>query len=120
MPLELEGSRSLTDIALALLRSTKSAATKKNTDLLIHKIPFQRLVREVLHNLNKAGSFPRHDVEHFKSTSLLAMKESVEAFSVGLFEDTNLCAIHARRVAIMTKDMQFLLQIRGESHLIKS
>eukprot|EP00804_Cyclotella_cryptica_P009132 CCRYP_003194-RB/>CCRYP_003194-RB protein AED:0.34 eAED:0.33 QI:0/-1/0/1/-1/0/1/0/49 len=45
--------------------------------------------------------------------SLLAMQESVEAFSVGLFEDANLCAIHAKRVKIMPKDMQLLLRIEG-------
>jgi histone H3 len=51
---------------------------------------------------------------------MLAMQEAVEAFSVGLFEDANLCAIHARRVTIMPKDMQLLLQIRGESRFMKS
>ena len=50
--------------------------------------------------------------------SLLAMQESVEAFSVGLFEDANLCAIHARRVTIMPKDMQLALQIRGDNQLM--
>ncbi len=81
-------------------------------------MPFQRLAREVLQDLNKEVSVPRHDVSRFQSTSLLAMQESVEAFSIGIFEDTNLCAIHAKRVAIMPKDMQLLLQIRGESHFM--
>ena len=57
-------------------------------------------------------------MECFRSTSLLAMQESVEAFSVGLFEDANLCAIHARRVTIMPKDMQLALRIRGENQLM--
>eukprot|EP00804_Cyclotella_cryptica_P009114 CCRYP_003190-RA/>CCRYP_003190-RA protein AED:0.41 eAED:0.41 QI:0/-1/0/1/-1/0/1/0/48 len=48
------------------------------------------------------------------------MQESVEAFSIGLFEDANLCAIHAKRVTIMPKDMQLSLRIRGESHLMPS
>jgi histone H3 len=91
----------------------------KSTDLLICKMPFQCLAREVLQDLNKLGSFPRHDVECFMSTWLLAMHESVEAFSVGFFEDANLCAIHARRVTIMPKDMHHPLWIRGESHLIE-
>jgi histone H3 len=82
-------------------------------------LPFQRLAREVLQDLNQPG-FRRHDVERFRSTSLLAMQESVEAFSVGLFEDANLCAIHAKRVTIMPKDMQLSLRIRGESHLMNS
>ena len=90
---------------------------QKSTDLLIRKLPFQRLAREVLQDLNQPG-FRRHDVERFRSTSLLAMQESVEAFSVGLFEDANLCAIHARRVTIMPKDMQLALRIRGENQLM--
>jgi histone H3 len=52
---------------------------QKSTDLLIRKMPFKRLAREVLQDLNTPGSFPRHDAERFKSTSLLAMQESVEA-----------------------------------------
>jgi histone H3 len=93
---------------------------QKNTDLLNRKMSFQRLAREVLQDLNQAGSFPCHEVERFKSTSLLAMQESVEAFSVGLFDDANLCAIHARRVTIMPEDMQLSLRIRGESRFMKS
>ncbi len=69
----------------------------------------QCLPREVLQDLNKPGSFPHHDVVRFKAILLLAMQESVEAFSIGLFEDSNLCAIHARRVTIMPKDMQLSL-----------
>eukprot|EP00804_Cyclotella_cryptica_P027181 CCRYP_017169-RA/>CCRYP_017169-RA protein AED:0.15 eAED:0.05 QI:0/-1/0/1/-1/0/1/0/48 len=48
------------------------------------------------------------------------MQESVEAFSVGLFEDVNLCEIHARRVTIMPKDMQLSLPIRGKSQLMRN
>ncbi len=92
---------------------------QKSTELLISKMP-QRLAREIVQDLNTRVSFPRHDANHFQSTSLLAMQESVEAFSVGLFEDANLCAIHAKRVTIMPKDMQLSLRIRGESHLMPS
>ena len=42
------------------------------------------------------------------------MKEAAEAYLVGLFEDTNLCAIHAKRVTIMPKDIQLARRIRGE------
>jgi histone H3 len=93
---------------------------QKSTELLIRKMPFQRLAREIVQDLNTGVSFPRHDANRFQSTSLLAMQESVEAFSVGLFEDANLCAIHAKRVTIMPKDMQLSLRIRGESHLMNS
>ena len=57
---------------------------QKSSQLLIHKMPFQRLARDVLQDLNKIGSFPRHDANRFQSTSLLEMQEAVEAFSVGL------------------------------------
>jgi histone H3 len=79
---------------------------QKNTELLIRKRPFQRLVREV------AASF--HSDLKFQSFAILALQEACEAYLVGLFEDTNLCAIHAKRVTIMPKDMQLARRIRGE------
>ena len=91
---------------------------QKSTDLLIRKVPFQRLAREVLHDLNKPGSYPLFTAKCFQATSLLAIQESLEAISVGLVEDANLCAIHARRVTIMPKDMQLALRITWESHLM--
>jgi histone H3 len=66
-------------------------------DLLIYKVPFQRLVPEVAQDF-KADC-------HFQSTAVLALQEASEAYLIGLFEDTNLCAIHAKRVTIMPKDM---------------
>ena len=48
------------------------------------------------------------------SPALLALQEAAEAYHVGLFEDTNLCAIHAKRVTIMPKDIQLARRIRGE------
>ena len=78
---------------------------QKSTDLLIRKLPFQRLVREI------ANDF-KVDLR-FQSTAVLALQEAAEAYLVGLFEDTNLCAIHAKRVTIMPKDMQLAQRIRG-------
>ena len=77
---------------------------QKSTDLLIRKLPFQRLVKEI------ADDF-RVDLR-FQSHAILALQEAAEAFIVGLFEDTNLCAIHAKRVTIMPKDMQLALRLR--------
>eukprot|EP00804_Cyclotella_cryptica_P022443 CCRYP_015100-RB/>CCRYP_015100-RB protein AED:0.12 eAED:0.08 QI:0/-1/0/1/-1/0/1/0/118 len=99
--------------------TSRNPPLPKSTDLLIRKVPFQRLAREVLQDLNSPGSYPHFTAERFQATSLLAIQESVEAFSVGLFEDANLCAIHARRVTIMPKDMQLALQIRGDSELMR-
>ncbi len=79
---------------------------QKSTDLLIRKLPFQRLIREI------ASEF-KSDLR-FQSSAILALQESSEAYLVSLFEDTNLCAIHAKRVTIMPKDMQLARRIRGE------
>ena len=79
---------------------------QKSTDLLIRKLPFQRVVREI------AQQF-KSDLR-FQSQAVLALQEASEAYLVGLFEDTNLCAIHAKRVTIMPKDMQLARRIRGE------
>ena len=79
---------------------------QKGTDLLIKKAPFQRLVREVAQDF-------KADLR-FQSSAVMAMQEASEAYLVGIFEDTNLCAIHARRVTIMPKDMQLARRIRGE------
>ena len=79
---------------------------QKSTELLIRKLPFQRLVREI------ASDFKSE--LRFQSSAVLALQEATESYLVGLFEDTNLCAIHAKRVTIMPKDMQLARRIRGE------
>ena len=79
---------------------------QKSTDLLIRKAPFQRLVKEI-------ATEYKSDLR-FQSTAVLALQEASEAYLVGLFEDTNLCAIHGKRVTIMPKDMQLARRIRGE------
>ena len=79
---------------------------QKSTELLIRKLPFQRLVKEI------ACDF-KTDLR-FQSSAILALQEAAEAYLVGLFEDTNLCAIHAKRVTIMPKDIQLARRIRGE------
>ena len=79
---------------------------QKSTELLIRKLPFQRLVREIAQDF-------KTDLR-FQSSAVLALQEASESYLVGLFEDTNLCAIHAKRVTIMPKDMQLARRIRGE------
>ena len=79
---------------------------QKSTDLLIRKAPFQRLVKEISQDF-------KSDIR-MQSTAVLALQEASEAYQVGLFEDTNLCAIHAKRVTIMPKDIQLARRIRGE------
>lgn len=79
---------------------------QKSTELLIRKLPFQRLVREIAQDFNT-------DLR-FQGSAVLALQEAAEAYLVGLFEDGNLCAIHAKRVTIMPKDIQLARRIRGE------
>ena len=79
---------------------------QKSSELLIRRLPFQRLVREIAQSF-KTGL-------KFQSAALSALQEAAEAYLVGLFEDTNLCTIHAKRVTIMPKDIQLARRIRGE------
>jgi histone H3 len=79
---------------------------QKSTELLIRKLPFQRLVREL------AQEF-KTDLR-FQGTAVLALQEASEAYLVGLMEDANLCAIHGKRVTIMPRDMQLARRVRGE------
>lgn len=79
---------------------------QKSTELLIRKMPFYRLVREVAQDF-------KTDL-NFQLAALQALQEASEAYIVQLMEDTNLCAIHAKRVTIMPKDMQLARRIRGE------
>ena len=71
---------------------------QKSTDLLIRKLPFQRLVREVAQSIVP-------DLR-FQSTAILALQEASESFLVMMFEDVNVCALHAGRVTIQPKDIQ--------------
>lgn len=79
---------------------------QKSTELLIRKLPFQRLVREIAQDF-------RGDLR-FQGSAILALQDATEAFLVGLFEDTSLCAVHAKRVTIMPKDILLARRIRGE------
>jgi histone H3 len=81
---------------------------QKSTELLIRKLPFQRLVREIAQDF-------KSDLR-FQSSAISALQESVEAYLVSIFEDTNMCAIHAKRVTIQFKDIQLARRLRGERH----
>ena len=80
---------------------------QKSTKLLLRKLPFQRLVRELAQDLGKMTI-------RFQSGAIMALQEASEAYLVGLLEDANLCAIHTKRVTIMPKDIQLAHHIRGE------
>ncbi|KAF8004603.1 histone H3-like centromeric protein A [Metschnikowia aff. pulcherrima] len=81
---------------------------QRSTDLLLRKLPFARLVKEIadLYIGSEYGI-------RWQLNAILALQEASEAFLVHLLEDTNLCAIHAKRVTIMQKDIQLARRIRG-------
>lgn len=82
---------------------------QKTTNLLIPKLPFSRLIREIATTI-----IPRTKDVRFQSSALLALQEASEVYLVQLMEDTVLCAVHARRVTIMPRDMNLARRIRGE------
>ena len=82
---------------------------QKTSHALLPKAPFQRMVRAISNDIDPEI--------RFQSSALTACQEAAEAYLVGVFEDTNLCAVHANRSTIMKKDMDLARRIRGESHL---
>ena len=91
------GTRSLLEIAFY----------QKRSGLLIAKLPFQRLVRELTLEIK--------DDLRYQSSAILALQEGSEAYLVGLFEDTVLEAIHGKRVTVLPRDIQIARRIRGET-----
>jgi len=87
---------------------------QKSTNLLIPRLPFSRLVREVAYEVCGA-SLP--DVR-FQSSAIQALQEAAEMYLCILMEDSNLCAIHAKRVTLMNKDMRLARRIRGEKDFL--
>ena len=79
---------------------------QKSIDMLLPRAPFQRLVREI--------ALEHDETLRFQSAALHAVQEATEAYLVGLFEDTNLCAIHAKRMTVQKKDMDLARRIRGD------
>ena len=81
---------------------------QRSTDLLIRKLPFMHLVQEI-------GQQFLQGVQ-FQGTAIMALQEVAEAYLISLFEDGNLCTIHAKRVTLMPKDIQLARRIRGEKY----
>ncbi|KAL9941060.1 hypothetical protein V8E36_000548, partial [Tilletia maclaganii] len=81
---------------------------QKSTNLLIRKLPFQRLVREIAEGITPLGGY------RFQSSALAALQEASESYLVQLFEDVNDAALHAKRTTIMRRDIQLARRIRGE------
>jgi histone H3 len=79
---------------------------QKSTNLLIKKLPFQRLVRQITRDI--------HHEMRFQSTALLALQEAAESYIISLFEDAHLCAIHADRITLTPRDLALAKRIRGD------
>lgn len=88
---------------------------QKSTNLLLLKAPFQRLVREIAQQVLQELGGPLSPADlRFKLSAVEAIQEAAEAYLVSLFEDANMCCIHAKRVTIMPKDIQLAKRIRGD------
>jgi len=79
---------------------------QKSPKLLIKKLPFVRLVREIVQNI-------KIDLR-FQTCAVLALHVASEAHLVGLLEDAKLCAIYAKRVTVMPEDIQLARRIHGD------
>ena len=80
---------------------------QKSTELLIRKLPFQRLVREIAIHMHKVDL-------RWQGSAIMALQEAAEAYLVSIFEDANLCAIHAKRVTIKAQDIQLARRLRRD------
>ena len=85
---------------------------QRNTDLLIKKAPFRRLLREISDDMANLGDF--EGSPRWQNVAVIAMQEATEAWVVKLFEDTNLTCIHRRRITVEPKDIQLTRRVRGE------
>ena len=79
---------------------------QKTTDLLLRKLPFCRLVKEITDNV-------AHGEFRYTSSAMTALQEASEAYLVGLIEDSQLCSFHAKRITLMRRDIQLAQRIRG-------
>ena len=99
----MRGRRGIVRGVLALAEIRKY---QKSTESLIPKLPFRRLVRELVQS-------EKQDIR-LQETALEALQEAAETYLVRLLDDANLCALHARRVTLMPRDIQLARRIRGE------
>lgn len=103
-PIKVQGEKTRYRPAALALKDIRRY--QKSSEFLIRKMSFQRLVREIASNFKLELKF--------QTAALCALQEVSEAFLIGLFEDTNLCAVHAKRVTIMPRDLQLAIRLRGE------
>ena len=83
---------------------------QRSTELLIRKLPFQRLVREVSQEVSKELGV---DPFRYQSTAILALQEASEDFLVRMFSQCNDICIHGKRVTVQDKDVQLWKRLFG-------
>lgn len=81
---------------------------QKNTDLVIRKLPFQRLVRDIANDIYGGAKF--------QLSALHALQDCAEMYMCNLYTDGQLCALHGKRITLMVKDMQLAKRIRGDKN----
>mmetsp|Transcript_26437 Transcript_26437/g.42297 ORF Transcript_26437/g.42297 Transcript_26437/m.42297 type:complete len:229 (-) Transcript_26437:137-823(-) len=81
---------------------------QRSTGLLIQKLPFARVVKEETERYTQTDEF------RWQSEALTALQEAAEAYLVSILHDANLCALHAKRVTLMVRDIQLARRIRGD------
>ena len=79
---------------------------QKSTELLIRRAPFQWVIYKIMRGI-------RNDIR-IQAVAVWGLQEAAEAYLLGLFEDSNLCAIHAKWVTIMPRDVQLARRICRE------
>ena len=91
---------------------------QKSTECLIKKTPFQKLIRDISQEHRVCpDSLGTPSVQvHFQYTAIAALQEAAENFIVGLFEDVNLLAVHAKRMTVMPRDIRLALRIKGDHY----
>lgn len=82
---------------------------QKSVDILLPRAPFQKVVREITQSID-------NDLR-FQGAALMAIQEAAESYLVGIFEDSQLCSLHAKRVTVTLADMRLARRIRGDAHL---
>ena len=84
---------------------------QKSTNLLIPGAPFLKVVREIIEKLQAERLT---EVKRVQASAVHALQEATESYLVRLFEDSNRCAIHAKRVTVSQKDIALARRIRGD------
>ena len=91
---------------------------QKTTECLIKRSPFKKLIREISQEYRVCPDCPgTPSIQvRFQSTAIAALQEAAENFIVGLIEDVNFLAVHAKRVTVMPRDVRLALRIRGDHY----